>query len=114
MAESPKLDKAALFAVTDFETAEHTIGGFGAVTIRQLSRLEMQRIHKLYQTAGVAQAEQDMVSTACVDPTFTAAEVRKWQSGPLGQAIGDLVEAINDLSGVGGDAGPAATEQFPD
>lgn len=113
------LDKAALLgasASTDFETEDYHVPGFGVIQVRALSRAEQQRVHgMLKQSLEVTDTEAWMVHKACVAPTFSVADVKKWQAGPLGRHIGGLVDLVNELSGIGGDdVGPDATEQFPE
>lgn len=113
------LDKAALLAASasmQFETDDVNIPGFGLQKIRALSRAEQQKAVGLYNShPTVTEAEAWMMATACVEPTWTVVEVKKLQNGPLGRHISAVIDAISDLSGMGGDdVGPEATKQFPE
>lgn len=106
------VDKAALLAATEFETADVEIPKMGYVTVRGMSRAELHRVRTLGEDKGLKTAEAFMVERAVVEPKFTADEVEQWFKKPAGRYIDRIVEKINDLSGVEEGAGKEATERF--
>lgn len=91
------MDKAALFADRiPRDTVE--IPGIGTVTVRGLSRYELQLAGKNTEDASVI--ERRMVSYAMVEPALTETEVEQWQRvSPAGE-LAPVTEKIRDLSGL--------------
>lgn len=75
----------------------------GVVTVRALTRGEVLRFKGLRASGelDVAEYEAQMISVALVSPKMTAAEVVAWQGvDKAGGAIGDVSDAITELSGL--------------
>lgn len=75
----------------------------GVVVVRALTRLEVLRFKGLRASGeiDVAEYEAQMISVALVSPKMTAAEVTVWQGvDKAGGAIGEVADAITDLSGL--------------
>lgn len=91
------MDKAALFTER-IPRAEVEIPGIGTVTVRGLSRYELQLTGK--GTEDPSLIERRMLAYALVDPELTEAEVETWQRvAPAGE-LAPVTEAIRDLSGL--------------
>lgn len=104
------LDKAKLLEERDATTAEVEIEPFGTITVRALTRAEVLRVGEVHQSKGLTVAEADMIATACVDPTFTIEEVKRWQRiSPAGE-MEVLTEAIQGLSGMNDDKADAKAD----
>lgn len=96
------IDKGLLLAAR-LPRRQITIAGVGDITIRALSRQEMLDL-------GADKGQSPMVferrelALALVDPKLTVDEVAEWQqTSPVGE-IQEVMQAINELSGIGEDA----------
>lgn len=109
-------DKAALLSRrantdTGFPEDDVLIPGFGAVRVRGLSRFEVLHIQTVAKGRSDL-AEQLTVSHGCIQPTFSQAEVRRWQKVSVAGEIGELSAKIGALSGVFAGAAKAAYVEF--
>lgn len=80
----------------------------GVVVVRGLTRAEVLGI-KAMRAKGdidVAAYEAHIVSLALVSPPMTVEEVQRWQAiDKAGGALGDVTDAITELSGLAEGAG---------
>lgn len=105
------VDKAALFSGAAFGITAIPIPGLGVIRVKPISRAQAMAVYEREMPA--AQMEQVLVSQACVEPTFTPAEVAAWQEHDgAGGNILRLVNAILELSGMEVGAGKAAYKRF--
>lgn len=105
------VDKAALLAGTAFGLRSVPLPGLGVIKIRPISRAQAMAVYE--QEMPAAEMEQLLVSQACVEPTFTMAEVAAWQEvDGAGGNILKLVSAILELSGMDVGAGKRAYKRF--
>lgn len=91
------VDKALLLnrKATD-GTRKVPIEGVGDVTVRGLSRGEVQRAKELPED----QRENALISLALVDPELTPEEVAEWLDGaPAGDSVA-VMNAVAELSGM--------------
>ncbi len=105
------VDKAALLTGSAFGLKTVPIPGFGVIKIKAISRAQAMAVYE--QEMPASEMEQLLVSKACVEPTFTPAEVATWQEhdGAAGN-IYKLVNAILELSGMDVGSGKAAYKRF--
>jgi len=108
------LDKSALLAARDYDTADVHIAGFGVVRIRPLTRAEVLNHGQQAEKKGVLHAEAMMISTAIVEPSMTVDEVKRWQRISAAGEIEPLTDEIMRISAMTEDGGPEATDRFPD
>ncbi|HEY5880110.1 MAG TPA: hypothetical protein VIU11_14465 [Nakamurella sp.] len=106
----PIVDKAALLAGKAFELTAVPIPGLGVIMIRPLSRAEALAVYQKDMPA--AKMEQVLISKACVNPTFTPAEVGQWQASSAAGEMLILVNAILEVSGMEIGSGKAAYKTF--
>lgn len=98
------MDKAALLAdQVSISTGEVDLGR-GTVTVRGLSRYEMVLASKVADGDDLRQ-ERMILSMAMVEPKLTEDEVETWQKMSVPGEINLVATKINELSGIGKDAG---------
>lgn len=76
----------------------------GDLLVRGLNRAEVLKLKGLRAdgTLDAAEFEAHMVAKGMVTPEMTPAEVEKWQQADLaGGPLGDVSDAIAELSGLG-------------
>ena len=87
---------------------DHTLPSGRRVRIRALSRAEVLRIQKLGKD-NVVKLEAETVAAGLVAPRLTVEQASRWQAADAaGGDIGNLMEAIRDLSGLSEGAAKAA------
>lgn len=106
----PIVDKAALLGGRAFGVTSVPIPGMGVIKIRPLSRAEALEAYGKQMSA--IDMERVLVSKACVEPTFTPAEVGQWQASSAAGEMVIIVNAILELSGMDIGAGKAAYKHF--
>lgn len=79
------------------KTREVEIPDVGTVVVRSLTRAEAMEIG---QGGEAAELERKMLAMALVDPEMTEDEVAEWQAAGSVGDIGEVVEAIIELSGM--------------
>jgi hypothetical protein len=104
------VDKAALLAGHAFGVRAVPIPGMGVIKVRPLSRAEAMALYERAMPA--AEMEQNVLSLACVAPTFTVAEVKLWQASSAAGDMLSVVNAVLELSGMDMGAGKAAYKTF--
>lgn len=105
------VDKAALLSGAAFGLVDFPVPGFGIIQIKALSRAQAMAVYG--RDLDAAEMEQVVVSSACVKPTFTVAEVAEWQvHSTAGGPLLKLVEKILEISGMEIGAGKAAYKRF--
>lgn len=105
------VDKAALLSGAAFGLVKFPVPGFGIIQIKPLSRAQAMAVYN--RDLDAAEMEQVVVSSACVNPTFTPAEVEQWQaSSTAGGPLLQLVNKILEISGMEIGAGKAAYKRF--
>jgi hypothetical protein len=105
------VDKAALLSGAAFGMVDFPVPGFGIIKIRPLSRAQAMAVYG--HDLDAAEMEQVVVSSACVNPTFTPAEVEQWQvHSTAGGPLLKLVTKILEISGMEIGAGKAAYKRF--
>lgn len=104
------VDKAALLGGRAFGVTSVPIPGMGVIKIRPLSRAEALEAYGKQMEA--AQMEQVLLSKACVEPTFTQAEIAQWQASSAAGEMVIIVDAILELSGMDIGRGKAAYKTF--
>lgn len=87
----------------DLDATEEVKTHAGVVIVRGLTRAETLKLNGARDVGdlSVAEWEQQMVATAMISPTMTAAEVERWQAiDKAGGPLGDVTDAIARLSGL--------------
>jgi hypothetical protein len=88
------------------------IPGIGTVTVRGMTRYEMQMLGKI--EAGDEVKERKILAMTMVDPTMSEGDVEAWQMcSPAGQ-INRVAMEVNRLSGIGRDAEKEAYKSVRD
>jgi hypothetical protein len=95
------MDKARLTS-RRFPTRDIEIVGVGAIRIRCLSREELLSANSDGVPALIM--ERRMLAAAMLDPEMTEDDVARWQANSPANEITAVVNAINELSGIGGAA----------
>ena len=74
------------------------IEGVGDVRVRGLSRGEVLLLQK--SSGNPTQLEQKILSVGMVDPQLTEKEVALWRNAATSGELDQVVDAINELSGL--------------
>lgn len=106
----PPVDKAALLSGRAFGITSVPIPGVGVIKVRPLSRAEAMAVYGKEMDA--AKMEQVLLSKACVEPTFTPAEIAQWQESSAAGEMHIVVSAVLEISGMEIGAGKVAYKQF--
>jgi hypothetical protein len=98
------LDKAALLSRKRSDRTEEVDLGDGTVTVRGLSRGEVNRARvaagKGSKDNQVATLDNHYIAAALVEPEMTVAEVAEWlEDAPAGDAVA-VLGVIQELSGL--------------
>jgi hypothetical protein len=105
------VDKAALLSGAAFGLVDFPVPGLGIIKIKPLSRAQAMAVYN--RDLDAAEMEQVVVSSACVEPTFTVAEIAQWQThSTAGGPLLALVNKILEISGMEIGAGKAAYKRF--
>lgn len=100
------MDKSVLLKRSAHNVEDVDIPGAGAVTVRGLTRAEVEDARVLAggQKAASADMEIQLIAASLVDPEMTSQEVAEWLTdAPAGDSVA-VMQAISRLSGLGQDA----------
>jgi len=86
------------------------IEGVGEITVRGMSREEINNLNKINEEAGDGPmaAERRTLALTVLDPEMTEKEIGEWQRNSPAAEINAVAAEVNRLSGIG-----QAKERFP-
>lgn len=113
------MDKELLFK-TRLPEADLEIPGVGTVRVRGLSRAEVMVMRKATDTMENMDGpralvlERKLIAAAMVEPQLTEAEVGQWQKAAAAGELEPVVQKVQELSGMLGNAAKEAVQTFRD
>lgn len=110
-------DKDLLFEEVEDDTDTVDLPGKGTVTVRVLTRKQVQKVRKQVKSIPDAIARQDILERktlvlAMVDPVVTEDDCARWQAASRAGEIDLVMRKIEEISGMREDYGKRVTEEL--